>query len=1185
LLDILILIIAVALVLGSGVFLFGVYRHTQKQKEAARPRAEKVTPDKVLRSAGVTPPPDLRKSSSRSPRWLPAGLKKLWPFSRTFKARPPGPREDTAPDALHAETPAPADPPASGDQPDKASSASNPDAADRAPTSSEGAALTEEEQQALEDEIALSVALQEAQEQKRKLDKTLKETTFELNKVKQDLKAEVKNRKEFNKLKDSLEKQIKEIKEDRHQTQVKLQDALSEMQRGQRVVEKLEKKVADHEQDVIAKDKMVQEQEQKIGELRTELETKDKILDKQLQKIEALQADLKTIRGKITSGEVSVDKAGQKAAADADGTPQPDKEPDKEAGKEEDKEAAKEAGEAAGTAGSASEEPEAGIRTRGPEAPDGRAGGAGGGSAGTEEKPGAESGPQAETSTEKDRKAPAAQGAGSDKDKDKAADTDSPQTDAPKAEGESKDEKGSEAKATGAAPSTEEAPSAQGDGKGKEGEPQESAEEGAGKGTEEAPVKVNEQLKDTRNIGIIAHIDAGKTTTTERILFYTGIIHKMGTVDTGDAIMDWMAQEQERGITITSANTTCFWNKKKINIIDTPGHVDFTVEVERSLKVLDGALIVLCATSGVQAQTETVWRQADRYRVPRIFFVNKIDRLGADFDRVIGQIHERLGANAAAIQFPDGAENDLKGIVDIIDQQYVTYKDDLGMELERGPVPDHLKEKAQEYRQRLLEKLSEQDEAMMERFIGKHEISPDQIKDAVRKGVLANTFHPVMVGTALRNRGVQMVLDAVVDFLPSPLDVPPITCDDAKGEAEVKRHPSNDEPLAGLVFKVASDPYVGKLFYTRVYSGTLKSGQTVYNASSDKKERIAKIVVLHSNKQEIVPQASAGDIVALIGLKETRSGDTLCDKEHAVLIESMDIPEPVVSMAIEPVSKADQDKMGEVLRKFLDEDPSLQSRYDQETGQTILSGMGELHLEIIIDRMKREHDIEVNIGRPQVAYRETVKKSVQKIEGKFIAQSGGRGQYGHCVINLAPAEEPGEGIVFTDQIKGGAIPKEFIPAVEKGIRAQAQTGILAGYPVTDFSVTLIDGSFHEVDSSELAFQLAGKRALIAALEQANCVFQEPIMELECVMPEEFSGAVVGDLNSRRGRILDMGVQGKLKTVTCEVPLAEMFNYANALRSLTQGRATFSMEPAFYGEVPAQIRDKIIQFREEAKKKD
>jgi len=689
------------------------------------------------------------------------------------------------------------------------------------------------------------------------------------------------------------------------------------------------------------------------------------------------------------------------------------------------------------------------------------------------------------------------------------------------------------------------------------------------------------ELQNLRNIGIIAHIDAGKTTTTERILFYAGVIHKMGTVDEGNATMDWMAQEQERGITITSANITCSWQGKKINIIDTPGHVDFTVEVERSLKVLDGAVIVLCATSGVQSQTETVWRQADRYHVPKICFINKIDRMGADFNAVIRQIYDRLGANAAAINFPDGAEGDFKGIVDLIHHQYICYKDDLGLELERQEIPDHLKAKADEYWHILIEKLSDSDHDIMEKYLEGKEISPQEIKESIRRSVLKNAFLPVLVGTALRNRGVQLLMDAIADYLPSPLEVPAIEGINPKTEEHTVRKASPKEPFSALVFKIATDPYVGKLYFTRIYSGTLTVGNTVYNSTRRLRERIAKIVVMRSNKQEIAPKAQAGDIVALVGLKESKTGDTLCAESHKIVIESMRFPEPVVSMAIEPKTKADQDKLGLALRKFLDEDPSLRIQYDQETGETILSGMGELHLDIVIDRMRREMNLETDIGRPQVAYREAITQKVAGITGKFISQTGGRGQYGHCVINLEPTEKRGEGIVFVNKIRGGAIPREYIPAVEKGVRSQAQTGVLAGYPVTDMLVTLVDGSFHEVDSSELAFQMAAKIALRDAMQKAGPVFIEPIMDLECSVPEEFMGSVIGDLNTRRAKIISLGTRGKLKTARCEVPLAEMFNYANALRSLTQGRATFSMEPAFYAEVPSYIFDKIRGTRDNA----
>ncbi|MFA5261395.1 MAG: elongation factor G, partial [Candidatus Omnitrophota bacterium] len=594
-------------------------------------------------------------------------------------------------------------------------------------------------------------------------------------------------------------------------------------------------------------------------------------------------------------------------------------------------------------------------------------------------------------------------------------------------------------------------------------------------------------LADVRNIGIIAHIDAGKTTTTERVLYYTGAIHKMGTVDEGNATMDWMEQEQERGITITAANTTCFWKGKKINVIDTPGHVDFTVEVERSLKVLDGAVVVLCATSGVQSQTETVWRQADRHHVPRIFFINKIDRMGADFFRVLKQVEDRIGANVAAVQIPDGTEDQFKGIIDVIRLKYIHYLDDEGVKFEELDIPVELQGKAREVRRTLLERLSTCDDVIMEKMLAEQDIPAEEIIPAIRRGVVKNAFFPALVGTALRNRGVQKVLDAIVDYLPSPLDVPPVAGTQPKTGEPIERHPSVKEPLSALIFKIASDPYVGKLFYTRIYSGMIESGKSVYNPSIEKRERVAKIVLMHANKQEIVPRAGAGEIVALVGLKEAKSGNTLCEEDNPIVLESIQAPEPVISMAIEPQTKADQDKMGFILKKFLDEDPSLRVSYDHETGQTLLSGMGELHLEIIIDRMKREHNLDTNIGRPQVAYRETIKDKVEKVEGKFISQTGGRGQYGHCVIDIAPSEKPGDGIKFVDKIKGGVIPREYIPSIEKGIMAGATSGILAGYPVTDFTVTLVDGSFHEVDSSDIAFQLAAKTALKEGLRRGKSI--------------------------------------------------------------------------------------------------
>ena len=693
--------------------------------------------------------------------------------------------------------------------------------------------------------------------------------------------------------------------------------------------------------------------------------------------------------------------------------------------------------------------------------------------------------------------------------------------------------------------------------------------------------EANIPLKDFRNIGIIAHIDAGKTTTTERILYYTGVIHKMGTVDEGNAVMDWMEQEQERGITITSAATTCFWNKKRINIIDTPGHVDFTIEVERSLKVLDGAVVILCATSGVQPQTETVWRQADRYSVPRLAFINKLDRLGASFERVIGQVHERLGANAAAIQVPNGTEEKFSGIVDIISGKYRVYLNEDGSEFkDSDEIPAELQEKVKAARHTLIERLSDADDVIMEKYLEEKEITADDLKAAIRRAVIKATFLPVLCGSSLKNKGVQFLLDAVCDYLPSPLDVPPVKGKNPDNDEVVAYEADPNAPLSALVFKVATDPYVGKLFYVRIYSGTLQQGATIYNATRQLKERIAKIVIMHANKQEIVSKVSAGEIAALVGLKDSKTGDTLCDQDKKVLLESMRIPEPVVSMSLEPKTKADQDKLGLTIRKFLDEDPSLRVNYDEETAQTIISGMGELHLEIIIDRMKREFGLETSVGRPEVAYKETITQAVKNVEGKFISQTGGRGQYGHVVINVEPTAEKSKGIVFVDKIKGGSIPREFIKPVEKGIMAGVLNGVLAGYPVTDITVTLVDGSYHDVDSSELAFQLAAKIALKDALQKGKPVFLEPIMDIEVTSPEDYMSSILGDLNQRRAKIVSMGTRSNLKIARCDVPLAEMFNYVNALRSLSQGRASFTMEPSYYQEVPRHITDKIIGARQE-----
>ena len=687
-------------------------------------------------------------------------------------------------------------------------------------------------------------------------------------------------------------------------------------------------------------------------------------------------------------------------------------------------------------------------------------------------------------------------------------------------------------------------------------------------------------LNKFRNIGIIAHIDAGKTTTTERILYYTGVIHKMGNIDDGNTAMDWMPQEQERGITITAAATTSFWRDHRINIIDTPGHVDFTIEVERSLKVLDGAVIVLCACSGVQPQTETVYRQADKYHVPRIAFINKIDRMGADFDRVIGEMRERFGANAAGIVFNDGAEDSFKGLIDVINEQYVQYKDPDGMEFDRLPLPEEFKEKTKKYRHELMECLAEVDDEMADLFLNGKEPSKEQFMRAIRRTVIACKFIPVLTGTSLRNRGVQLLLDAIIDFLPSPLEIPPMKGydPDNKEQQIIRKADENESPMA-LVFKIASDPYVGKIFFTRIYAGRFLPGQNYLNSSNGKREKISKIVIMHSNKQEIISSASAGEIVAFVGLKESKSGDTLCLEDKPVVLEGLKPPDPVVSLAIEPKTKADQDKMGLVLRKFLDEDPSLHVKFDHETSQTIISGMGELHLEIIVDRMKRENNLDANVGRPEVAYKEAITKKVTGIVGKYVQQSGGRGKYGHCVIDLEPGE-PGSGFVFVDKIKGGSIPREFIKPVKEGIEIAAQNGIKAGYPVSDFIATLVDGSYHDVDSDEISFQLAGKYAMQEALRKADSVFQEPIMKLEITVPEDYWGNVIGDLMTRRAQIKETGNRGKLKTAIAHVPLAEMFSYANALRSLTQGRASFSMEPSFYAQVPNSIADKIIGARQD-----
>jgi len=682
-------------------------------------------------------------------------------------------------------------------------------------------------------------------------------------------------------------------------------------------------------------------------------------------------------------------------------------------------------------------------------------------------------------------------------------------------------------------------------------------------------------LDKLRNIGIIAHIDAGKTTTTERILFYTGKTYKIGEVHDGNAVMDWMPQEQERGITITAAATTCRWKDCFINIIDTPGHVDFTVEVERSLKVLDGAVVVFCGVGGVEPQSETVWRQAERYHVPRIAYINKMDRTGSSMREVIKQIHDKLGANAAAIQFNYGQEENFKGILDLIEKKTVIYKDDLGKEQEVVPGwPDELKAEAERLRSEMLERLSEADDGIMEKYLGGQEIGAEEIKKAVRKGVIENKFVPVLCGTSFKNKGVQLLLNAVCDYLPSPLDLPPIkgSKPDSGDFEEIKTE--DDAPLTALCFKIATDPFVGKLNYTRVYAGTLTSGTYIYNAARRVKERVTKLLKMHSNHQEILEAAYAGDIVAVVGLKDTKTGDTLCNENNQILLEAMKFPEPVLSQSIEPKTKSDQERLGMSLHKLSEEDPTFRITYNQETGQTLMSGMGQLHLEIITDRLLREFNVDVQVGVPQVAYRETVRQKAN-VTGKFIQQSGGRGQYGHVVIDVEPQEAPGLGVTFENKIKGGAIPQEYIPAVKQGIFETAKSGILAGYPVTDIKVTLVDGSYHDVDSSEMSFKMAASIGLKEGLAKAKSFLLEPIMDLEATTPEEFMGAVIGDLSSRRAKIISITPRSNVRAIRAHVPLSEVFNYATVLRSLTQGRASYTMEPSFYAEVPSHISEKIV----------
>ncbi len=682
-------------------------------------------------------------------------------------------------------------------------------------------------------------------------------------------------------------------------------------------------------------------------------------------------------------------------------------------------------------------------------------------------------------------------------------------------------------------------------------------------------------LERTRNIGIMAHIDAGKTTTTERILFYTGKTHKIGEVHEGAATMDWMEQEQERGITITSAATTCFWNNNRINIIDTPGHVDFTVEVQRSLRVLDGAVTVLAAKGGVQPQTETVWRQADKYQVPRMVYVNKMDITGANFMLCVEQLKTRLKANAVPIQLPIGAEDQFKGIVDLIKMRAFIHKDDLGKEIEETDIPDDMKDLAQEYHDKMIEAVAEQDEELMMKYLEGETLTDEEIKKGLRAGTIANTIVPVTCGSSYKNKGVQELLNAIVDYMPSPLDIPHIKGVDLDGN-EVERKTDDNEPFAALAFKIATDPFVGKLCFFRVYSGTLESGSTVLNSNKDKKERIGRILQMHSNHREDIDKVYAGDIAAAVGLKEVTTGDTLCDIDHPVILESMEFPEPVIDIAIEPKDKVAQEKMGIALSKLAEEDPTFKTYTNQETGQTIIAGMGELHLDIIVDRLKREFKVECNVGKPQVAYKETIKKKV-RVQGKFIRQSGGKGQYGDVWFEMEPLE-PGKGIEFESKIVGGAVPKEYIKPIEQGLREAAEGGYLAGYPVIDFKATLVDGSYHEVDSSEMAFKIAASMAFKEGCKQAGVVILEPIMKVEITVPEEYMGEVIGDVNSRRGRMEGMEGNDGMQEIHSFIPLSEMFGYATDLRSKTQGRGTYSMEPSHYEEVPKSVLEQIVASR-------
>ncbi len=672
----------------------------------------------------------------------------------------------------------------------------------------------------------------------------------------------------------------------------------------------------------------------------------------------------------------------------------------------------------------------------------------------------------------------------------------------------------------------------------------------------------------------MAHIDAGKTTTTERILYYTGVTYKIGEVHEGTAVMDWMVQEQERGITITSAATTCFWKDHRINIIDTPGHVDFTIEVERSLRVLDGAVAAFDAVAGVEPQSETVWRQANKYGVPRIAFMNKMDRVGADFFMSVKTMVDRLGANPVPVQIPIGAEDKFRGSIDLVGMKAILFDDEtLGAKYVEDSIPDALMPKAREYREKMLEALADMDENIMEKFLGGEPISEEEIRKALRKGTVELRLTPVLCGSAFKNKGVQLLLDAIVDYLPSPLDVPPVRGINPSDDSEAVRKAEDKEPFAALAFKVMTDPFVGQLTFMRVYSGALSAGSYIYNSSKSSKERVGRLLRMHANKREEVKEVAAGDIVAAVGLKNTLTGDTLCDEKHPVILESIEFPDPVISVAIEPKTKADQEKLSQSLAKLAQEDPSFRVSFDEETGQTIISGMGELHLEIIVDRLLREFKVSANVGKPQVAYKETI-KSASKAEGKFVRQSGGRGQYGHVYLELEPTET-GKGFEFVNKIVGGTIPREYIPAVEKGVKEAMDSGVLAGYPVVDVKAVLYDGSYHEVDSSEMAFKIAGSMAFKEAAKRAKPVLLEPVMSVEVVTPEEYMGDVMGDLNSRRGKIQSMEKRGNAQVIRAEVPLAEMFGYATDLRSKTQGRATYTMQFSHYEDVPKGIADSII----------